>query len=177
MNIARRFNQIFWGLLLVVLDLHLRRIDVLPDFIGYILVALGCGGLVALSSQFSTARIVSWILVVSSLAWFVVPGLGWLFTLLHIVLDCVMMWFLLGGVMEFSSAKTRPDFAERASKLRIAYVALMAVGALAGLVARGRHDVAKVMALVVIIGSLILVALILLLIHRVKRELAAGQVA
>jgi hypothetical protein len=177
MNIATRFNQIFWGLLLVILDLRLSRIDVLPDFIGYILVALGCGGLVALSSQFSTARIVSWILVVSSLAWFVVTGLGWVFTLVHIALDCVLMWFLLGGVMEFASAKTRPDFAERASKLRIAYVALMAVGALAGIVARASHNVAKVMAFVVIIGSVILLAFILHLIHRVKRELAVEQAA
>ena len=48
-QIATRFGQVFWGLLLVILDVTINRFDILPDFIGYILVAVGLGGLTGLS--------------------------------------------------------------------------------------------------------------------------------
>jgi hypothetical protein len=46
-------NYIFWGLFFVILDLNINRFDILPDFIGYILAAIGAGGLINSSNQFS----------------------------------------------------------------------------------------------------------------------------
>lgn len=174
MNIATNFNKIFWGLLLVILDFRIKQFDVIPDFVGYILVALGCRALATLSSHFSTAALVSWMLVGSSLLRVMTNRLGWVFTLVHIALDCLMMWFLLGGVINFASAKDRADLASRASVLRLWYVVVMALGAVAGIVARMAHDLARWMAILVAIGSLILMAFILHLIFRVKRELAGS---
>ena len=74
MSMFTRFGQIFWGLLLVILDLRFNGFDVLPDFIGYILVAIGCGGIVGLSRRFSTAQTLSWILAVLSLVGIVIPN-------------------------------------------------------------------------------------------------------
>jgi hypothetical protein len=34
--IAARFGQVFWGLLLVILDVNINHFDVLPDFVGYV---------------------------------------------------------------------------------------------------------------------------------------------
>src|SRR5215468_10329476 len=60
----KRFGQIFWGLLLVILDFNIDHVDILPDFIGYILMAVGCGGLVTVSRRFARARVLCWILAV-----------------------------------------------------------------------------------------------------------------
>jgi predicted MFS family arabinose efflux permease len=169
-----RFGQIFWGLLLVILDLRFNSFDVLPDFIGYILVAVGCGGLVVLSRRFSTAQTLSWILAVVCLVGFFIPNdFAALYHFVHIAVDCGMIWFLLGGVMEFASARERPDLSLRASNRRVAYVALMCAATVIGFVARGSRDVATVMGVIFIICIIPLLVLILHLIHRVKHELVA----
>jgi len=101
---AKNFGQIFWGLLLVILDLSINHIDLLPDFVGYILVALGCSGLATESRHFGRAAALSWILVVFSLIGYALRrdaavALG----CLDIVIDCAMMWFLLGGIVELAT--------------------------------------------------------------------------
>ena len=107
-EIARRFGQVFWGLLLVILDISLNRFDVLPDFLGYGLVAVGAGGLIGLSPQFATARTCAWVLVAIAIAELLVhPGLMAGIAVVHLVLNCVMMWSLLGGIMDYAAAKNR----------------------------------------------------------------------
>jgi hypothetical protein len=173
MNMFVRFGQIFWGLLLVILDLQFNEFDVLPDFIGYLLVAVGCGGLVGLSGRFSTAKTLSWILVVLSLVGFVLSNdLASLYGFVHLAVDCGMIWFLLGGVMEFASVRDRPDLRLRASNRRVAYVVLMCAATLVGLVAQGSRDAASLMLIIFVICIIPLLVLILHLIHRVKHELA-----
>jgi hypothetical protein len=174
MSTFTRFGQIFWGLLLVVLDVRINGFDVLPDFIGYVLVAVGCGGLAGVSRHFSTAHTLSWILAVLSLVAFVLPSdLGSVYGVLHLAVDCAMMWYLLGGVMEFALAKGRPDLCERASNRRLAYVVVMCFATLTGVVAHGSRDAATLMLVVLVICVIPLLVLILHLIYRVKHELAA----
>lgn len=174
MNTSTRFRQIFWGLLLVILDLKLNGFDVLPDFIGYILVAVGCGGLASLSRRFSTAQTLSGVLVVLSLVGFVFPtDLAFLYGLVYLAVDCAMIWFLLGGVMEFASARERPDLERLASSRRVAYVVLMSGITLIGLVAQGSQQVTLLMLVIFVTCTIPLLILILHLIHRVQHELGA----
>lgn len=53
-------NQIFTGLLLIFIDLHFNlgnaSIDLLPDFLGYLLIVRGCAGLTEHSLSFQKAR-------------------------------------------------------------------------------------------------------------------------
>jgi low temperature requirement protein LtrA len=173
---STRFAQIFWGLLLVILDLRINRIDILPDFLGYILVALGCGGLTSFSRDFSTARTLSWILVAFALVGYVLHGsAATVFGILNLAVDCAMMWFLLGGVMELAMARQRSDLSERASNRRIAYVVVMCLATLASLVAQGSRELAVVMVVVLVICILPLLFLILHLIHRAKHELTGDH--
>jgi hypothetical protein len=62
------FTRIFWGLLFVVLDIRMNSIDwILPDFVGYILIASGLSALVQYHQWFRTARLVAIILIFVSL--------------------------------------------------------------------------------------------------------------
>jgi len=171
--IAAGFGQVFWGLLLVILDFNLNHFDVLPDFIGYILVAVGLGGLTGLSRQFATARTCAWVLVpVDIVGLLPAEELAVIVSLVNLVLNCVMMWYLLGGIMDYAVAQNRPDLAERASARRVAYVALMCVAAALGFLARGAGGAGAMLAVVIVVCGLILVIMILHLIHRVRTELA-----
>ena len=173
-----RFGQIFWGLLLVILDFRINRIDILPDLVGYILVAAGCAGLSGVSRHFSTAGVLSWVLAAFALIVYALRGgAATGFKFLSLAVDCAMMWFLLGGVMELAAARERMDLSTQAANRRIAYVALTCLAALAGFVAQGSRDAAVVMAVVLVICILPLLFLILHLIHRAKHELANDRAA
>jgi hypothetical protein len=173
-----RFGQIFWGLLLVILDFRINRIDILPDLIGYILVAVGCAGLAGVSRHFSTASVLSWVLAAFPLIACALRGsTATVFGFLSLAVDCAMMWFLLGGVMELAAARERMDLSTHAANRRIAYGALMGLAALAGFVAQGSRDAAVVMAVVLVICTLLVLFLILDLIHRAKHELANDRAA
>ena len=167
-----RFGQVFWGLLLVILDFNANRIDVLPDFVGYILVAVGSRGLKSASRHFSTASTMSWVLVVFAIIGYSLRGdAADVFGLMRIAMDCAMIWFLLGGVMDLATVRQRADICERASNRRVAYVALMGVAALAGFFV-WNSGAAPVFAVVIwVICLLLLLILILHLIHRAGQEL------
>ncbi|MCW1922413.1 hypothetical protein OKA05_07595 [Luteolibacter arcticus] len=167
---ATRFIQIFWGLLLVVLDFQVNQIDVLPDLLGYILVALGCRGLSDASPRFSTAAILAWVLVIMAAVSIAIRGDIIPLGILYNVIDCAMMWFLLGGVIELANFRQRPDFSQRASSRRIAYVALAGLSTLLGLTGPYPGEIA----LALVIGMIVVLCLILHLIHRAIRELSDG---
>ena len=182
-----RFGQIFWGMMLVILDFSIKlntnssiiRIDILPDIIGYVLVAVGCAGLSGVSRHFSTASILSWILATFTLIPYALQGsTAHGFGFLNIMVECTMTWFLLGGVMELTAAQERMDLSRKAANRRIAYVALMCIAALARFVVQGSQNATATMVVVVLsICNLTLWFLILHLIHRVKHELTNDRAA
>ena len=162
-------GQIFWGLLLVIIDININHFDLLPDFLGYLLVALGAGGLIGVSSQFRNARNLCWLLVPMSLLSHVVRDyLGLLFGLLHMVLNCGMMWFLLGGIMKVAASSNRPDLADKASTRRVVYVFLICLATLLGFLGYANRDLAMLGAILVVIPMLILVIMVLHLIWQVR---------
>ncbi len=173
-EIATRFGQVFWGLFLVILDVSINHFDLLPDFIGYILVLVGLGGLTSLSGQFATAQTYAWVLVpLVFLALLPLGELGWILGLASLGLNCAMMWFLLGGIMDYATARNRPDLAEHASTRRMAYVSLICVVTFLGFAAQGLGVPAVTLAVIIAVCLVVLLVMILHLIYRVKTELAA----
>lgn len=66
------FLRIFWGLLLVVLDIRMDSIDIfLPDFVGYILIVSGLTALAPHDKWFRRARLIAFIMIFVSLINFV----------------------------------------------------------------------------------------------------------
>ena len=175
-NTTTLVAQIFWGLMIVAIDVHLGRFDVLPDFAGYVLVALGAAGLVGWSRQFQTSRLLSWILVPISAALMVFPGgllkLTWI---LNVTLDGALMWFLLGGVIAFAQSRSRHEWVSRASICRRAYLGLAGAGLLISWIAPAFPTVARVLGSVTFVAMLFLMAVILYLLHQVKGEATSNS--
>ena len=169
-----RFIQIFWGLLLALVDFKINQIDVLPDFLGYILVALGCRGLAEASPRFATASNLAWVMTVLALAGYAIPRDTTGFAIVGSVMDCAMIWFLLGGVMELADFRRRPDLAQRASSRRIAYVTIGGLTTLLSLMGPRSLRGAEPLVVMIVIGMLVVLCLILHLIHRSIRELSEG---
>lgn len=162
-------SYIFWGLLLVILDFNINQFDILPDFIGYILAAVGTGGLISSSKQFATARNSCWVLVVLSIIDMLIRGeLGLFLGIILLILNCIMMWFLLGGFMDISISYKRPDLAVKASNRRTIYIVLMGIATLASFLAQANRDIAALVIVPVVVAMLVLVIMILQLIHPIK---------
>ena len=173
MNISKSFNFIFWGLLLATVHFTINKVQIPPAFIGYILIAIGCNGLVEVSSCFSTASILCWILVVLNIARYLLQGItGVVFDFVGLLAVCAMMWFLLEGVMELATARQREDLCEIASNRRIALISLMIIASLMLCCFELFHE--EIFAIMSIVFSLCILVpffMILHLIHRAKHEL------
>jgi hypothetical protein len=175
-NMTTRVAQLFWGLAVVGIDFRLGRWDVLPDFAGYVLIALGATGLVGWSRHFQTARVLSWILVPVSVSLLVFHGgLGKLLWMFSVALDGGLMWFLLGGVIGFAESRNRPEWMSRASLYRRAYLGLLGAGLVIGWIAPALPNVARVLGSVTFVLMLLMFAVILYLLHQVKGEAASGS--
>jgi hypothetical protein len=167
------FTQIFWGLAIVAINFSINNFDLLPDGLGYVLMALGCGGAIPLSARFATARLLCWLLAVLWLVGFLVPPeLGKIYGVPLAVASCSMIWQLLGGVRDFAQDSGRPDLAQRASTLRTAFVAVMVVATLlASFVDPEARALAGPFVVVTVVAGLVVLVMILHLIRRVRSEL------
>jgi hypothetical protein len=165
-----QIEYLFWGLLLVIVDVAVNGFDLLPDFIGYIVIASGCGGLLAVSPRFGTARTLSIALVGTSLLEVFARGnLPPAWTLVGFVLSCSMIWFLLGGLMDLTMQHQRPDLAEKAAQRRTAYIVLASLGTLGAMFAPRLLGDAPVLVLLLVVIMLVLVVMILQLIWQVRQ--------
>jgi hypothetical protein len=168
------FSFIFWGLIFIVINISINRFDLLPDGVGYVLIAVGCRRLAKLSPCFTTAQILSWVLAVLWLVDFIdMPrDAAVIYGLATTVVRCIMMWMLLGGIMHFAMNCARIDLAQRASNRRMAYVVLAAFAASVGLVGKGLGELAGPLVLIAVVVGLVIMVMILHLIYRVRAELA-----
>ena len=64
---AKALNKIFWGSLLVFFNFHINHFDILPNFLGYLVIYIGLTGLMSYSEQFSKAKTYVLILAVVSI--------------------------------------------------------------------------------------------------------------
>lgn len=164
------FSRLLWGVTLTILDFRISSVDLLPDSLGYILIALGAGALAGLSGEFGVARGLGWILVPLSVVGDVYPI--FILETIRALLDSAMLWFLLGGIMTFAASQGRPDIARRASNRRIACVLLTLIG----LLIEATGELAVPLALATVLLTLILLATILYLLYQVRAELSAAGV-
>lgn len=162
------FSYIFWGLLFNFINISINGFDLLPNGIGYLLVAWGTSQLVEQSAKFTAASALSAVLILVWLAGFAVAGdAAWAHYAVSVILNVTMYWFLLGGIIDVALARQHPDLAERAANRRICYAAIMAIGVLLPAVL----PVAP-LAIVVVIAGVTVGIMILHLVYRVRSELA-----
>ncbi|WP_433944467.1 hypothetical protein [Paenibacillus sp. SN-8-1] len=65
--LSNAFRRIGWGLVFILLDLYIVGLDILPDFIGYIMIALALRDLSRKHDSFVRAKWVAFVLIVGSL--------------------------------------------------------------------------------------------------------------
>ena len=165
------FAFIFWGLLLAFLDFSINGFDVLPDALGFGLVAIGAAGLSRHSPHFRLASSLCWFLVV---AWFVglfVSGdVAWSFSVLVTTVNLAMHWTLLGGVIDVATDQSRLDLAQQAASRRLAYVIILGAGMLIGFVANGSQSLLLV--LIFVVPAIVVSVMVMYVIYRAGRELS-----
>jgi hypothetical protein len=88
------------------------------------------------------------------------------------VVNCIMMWMLLGGIIDLATNCARIDLAQRASNRRMAYVVLNVFTVPLGFVGKGLGELAGPIIVIAVVVMLVIMVMILHLIYRVRSELA-----
>jgi uncharacterized membrane protein len=171
---ANSLGKILIGLLLAVLDFTIGSFDILPDMVGYILAAMGCAELRGASQHFKSASVMAWVLFGLAVVIFAIPhgSLLILLALTIVVVDAMMMWQLLGGIMELAESKRRTDISNEAAQRRLNYVVASGLGAIMFLLIPRGGIITGLANAVLFICLVVVLCLILKLILQVKRELA-----
>ena len=114
------FRKLLWGLLLLDLTLCSLHCAALA-----ISSALGAGGR-AVSPQFRRAAVLSWAGLIWCLVSAWLPDLAvignpmvrddsFLYWIVRMPIDCLLIWVLAGGIAEYTVAHGRPELARRAA--------------------------------------------------------------
>lgn len=75
---TRAYGRMGWGLLFVIVDFKLDSVDMLPDMLGYLLIASGLWRLQKLNGYFKAGHLSAWLLMawsVLQLFWFTEAGI------------------------------------------------------------------------------------------------------
>ncbi len=169
---ALAFGFIFWGLVFSLVDIQSANgFDYLPDWLGYVLVMLGCARLSSTSGRFHIAGVLSGgLAAIEALALSksrIGIGIDADLGVLSRIVDLVMIWMLLGGIMAIADKWQRPDLVMRASNRRVAYVVILGSCYLIPLLA-GSRNVGPMLGVTLVAGVLVVLVFILQLIHQMK---------
>ena len=160
-----------------MLDLNLNQFDILPDGLGFLIIASGCSGLAVHSPRFNVARQLCFVLLVLWVIGFASLGdMDVLLMLVGTAFNFAMFWNLLGGIAEYSQDRGRLDFAGRAETWRMLYIMLMGIITFVALTMRG-WGVDPSLAVILFVAVIYVMVMILKLIHDVKTHLAMRRPA
>ena len=126
---AAAYRRMFLGLLLVFLDFRIQFIDILPDFLGYILVYQALGKLTAQHPYFSKGKPFALVLVFLSLVTIIEPPnsnllenslneqqLGWILVGQgNLILDLFLFFWLCQGICLLATERGLDVLREKAT--------------------------------------------------------------
>jgi hypothetical protein len=166
------YNRFFWGLLLAILDFKLNRFDVLPDFVGYILISLAASRISSISPAFQRVVLPAAALAILDLiGMFIVGELAIVLGFFDTVIDCYMIWCLLGAVATDCGAHGHIDLVASAHSRRRWYVGLRGAIYVLALIAHSNRDLGSALIVIGVVCALILIVLILSLLRSARLRL------
>ncbi|MCX7748352.1 MAG: hypothetical protein N2645_15930 [Clostridia bacterium] len=125
------YHKLFWGFILLLIDIRIQNVDVLPDFIGYILITYGLTKLALQHPSFGKARYGSFLLIFFSLpevyqVTFQSSEMGYSNTLIYMMIFSLilsfihlgMVYFIFQAIIDLSMKNGRNDLSSRA-KIRL----------------------------------------------------------
>jgi|GEM_PF-6664183 len=167
------FNLLVIGLIFVFLDIEVGRFDLLPDFVGFLLLALGANILYPFAAAFRPARNVAGPLVLLTFLELVSPPILLQVLLpVNLILTVLAVWFLMGGALQFATERDRPDLAWHAGTYRRVYVGIGVFMLLFLLFGYIEPEAAGAFVTFFSFLSWVLLAFILRLFYILKREFA-----
>lgn len=170
---ARDFLILMGGLLFALIDIDLHRFVLLPDFVGYALIAFASHNLSQYAPRFEVARNLALPLLALSLLVYLIPaGIAASLLLVNAFLTILLVWFLLGALIQFADERERPDLASYALIYRRIYVGIAAVAFLLQWAALSWPEEAGAFLGIMAVATLLVLALILRLLYVVKHDLA-----
>lgn len=136
------FLKLFWGFLIVLIDIRINGFDLLIDLVGYLLVVIGLGELARRNPMFGRARPFAFVLMMLSVFEFftvqrideTTPDVGLfgstalavVFSIALLVINLLLVFYICRGIAEMAGAGS--DLAERA-KMRWQFFLWAQVGA------------------------------------------------
>lgn len=184
-------KKLFWGFLFINLNFNLNfnahTLNVLPDFVGYILLLQGMKDLEPESHFFQAARpFAIGMAVYTAILWVgalfgITSNEGWVSQLLGLVSMVVALyisWVLIQGVLEMEAAKAAdlngPKLYQLWKVLTVAQAAAKVIGLLANL---ANLSVLLGLGIVLVIVGLVLIILYLMAWHKsaMAYEVLTGQ--
>lgn len=175
------FNKLFWGLLFMF-DFRINRIDILPDFIGYILILSGLNILQEESEYFQSAKKYAILLIFLSLpsiwGWQIDDAFrGGLFAFVFFVgivvtvLYIVLINYICKGISEMALRKENYTLDESANK-RWSYFLVVEIASLILLILSILvPQIALFIAIPLLIASLVILILLMNLMKMAQEEL------
>lgn len=183
-NMPQVLNKIFWGLLLVVLDFNIIYIDILPDFIGYFIIASALSDLQELSAHFYKAKVFGIILAVLSIpaifkmeinlldGFQVTPMtlILLLFSTILSLLHIAFVFYLLNGFAELAMNNGLPFLVSKSKNLLKSYVIIsLAATAIGPFVLNGTESTAFFLVVISGLASIIVEVMLLVLIRSFRK--------
>lgn len=120
--VEKSFKKIFWGYLFLLINLRIMGFDILPDFIGYIIILFGVRELSTQNEYFAKAVNMNYILIFLSLfgIYEVTEGLGvqpnglnnpitFILGIVSIIVDLYFMYNLFMGIRDMSDERNIID--------------------------------------------------------------------
>lgn len=170
---ARNFTLLMAGLVFVLVSFNLSRFDVLPDLVGYALIAFASHDLTQYTAKFRITRNLALPLVVLSLIAYLTPrGVTQTLLLINAILTILLVWFLLAAVIQFTRDRDRADLAKHGVKYRRIYVGIAVFAFLIQLAAQVRPESAGGFVGMMAVATLGILIFILRLIYVVRHDLA-----
>ena len=134
-------KKLFWGFFFIYIDFHLDinaiRIDLIPTFVGYLLLLGGISELMEESPHFEKVRTPSIVMAVYTGILYVLDlfGLGlsmpYLISILLSIISCVLSYYISYHVVEgVIEIETRSSYPLDAARLKTAWIVLVVTHAI-----------------------------------------------
>ena len=129
-SLQKTFHLIFWGLLLVILNLSVSlngfTLSLFPDFVGYAMMAIACGRLRGRSQRFAIAMGFGWAMSAVSITSYFFENE--VLQAMTSTFDSLLIWYLLSGILDDGLPRLSADQLKLIKRLRVLYP-VTAIGA------------------------------------------------
>jgi hypothetical protein len=179
------FGKLFWGLLIVFVDLRINGFDLLIDLLGYVVVVIGLGELARRNRNFDRARPYATVLLILSAldlftrtptgdssvsaGLFGSPGWAIAFAIALAFVNLMLVYLVCRGIGEMATQAGATDLADLSHTRWFFFIATYVGSTLLLIGAFAASDTLVSLAIVSIIASLVAAFLVLGLIRRADK--------